>query len=148
VGITIVRNVIKKEYMKAFKSLDLYGTEPAMQKPLEEYPGFLGYEVTCSELVLGPEIAALNEINWRKYFELADESVVPLEIELKLTNKSIKFKPADMMFSLGNILDMVPSIEVQKDHEYGYNIFFLKNGYTYLQVEADIKELVKAVNGK
>jgi hypothetical protein len=134
--------------MKAFKSLDPHGTEPAMQKPLEEYPGFLGYEVNCSELILGPEIVALNEINWQKYFELADESNLPLEIELKLGNKSIEFMPTDMMFSLGNILDMVPSIDVQKDPEYGYNIFFLKDGYTCLQVEADIKELVKAVKRK
>ena len=119
-----------------------------MQKPLEEYPGFLGYEVNCSELILGPEIVALNEINWQKYFELADESNLPLEIELKLGNKSIEFMPTDMMFSLGNILDMVPSIDVQKDPEYGYNIFFLKDGYTCLQVEADIKELVKAVKRK
>ena len=66
--------------MKVFKSLDPIGTEPAMQKPLEEYPGFLGYEMGPSELMLSKELEALNEVNWQKYFEVADEVAQPIEI--------------------------------------------------------------------
>ena len=134
--------------MKVFKSLDPIGTEPAMQKPLEEYPGFLGYEMGPSELMLSKELEALNEVNWQKYFEVADEVAQPIEIVLNLDNVEIRFKASEMNWKLGNILEIIPSIEVQQDPDYGYDIFFLNEGYTCLQAETHIRSLVDAVKSK
>jgi hypothetical protein len=35
-------------------------------------------------LILSSELESLNEVNWQKYFEAADEAAQPIEIVLSL----------------------------------------------------------------
>ena len=47
--------------------------------------------------------------------------------------------------SLPNILDLIPAIEVHKDLEYGYHIFFLKQFHTAKDVEIQVGALVTVI---
>ena len=113
--------------MKTFISLDPADTESAMQTPLEEYPGFLGYQTDDGFLVLSVELDVLNELNWPNYFKLLDEMGNTVKVSLTFDDKKIEFDMPGLNDSLPNILDLIPAIEVHRDFEYGYHIFFLKH---------------------
>jgi hypothetical protein len=131
--------------MKTFISLDPADTESAMQTPLEEYPGFLGYQTDDGFLVLSVELDVLNELNWPNYFKLLDEMGNTVKVSLTFDDKKIEFDMPGLNDSLPNILDLIPAIEVHKDFEYGYHIFFLKQFHTTQDVEIQVGALVTAI---
>ena len=131
--------------MKTFISLDPADTESAMQTPLEEYPGFLGYQTNDGFLVLSVELDVLNELNWPNYFKLLDEMGNTVKVSLTFDDKKIEFDMPGLNDSLPNILDLIPAIEVHRDFEYGYHIFFLKQFHTTQDVEIQVGALVTAI---
>ena len=131
--------------MKKFISIDPPDTNPAMQTPLEEYPGFLGYQTDDGILVLSSELDALNELDWRNYFIQIDELNTVIKFYLNFDGKEIEFQIPNANDSLPSILELIPAIEVQKDLEYGYHIFFLKTLYTSEEVEKQVDALVAAI---
>ena len=127
--------------MKDFVPIDPDETDPAMQLDITCYPNYLGYD--DGELHLDKELYAIKRFNFSEYM-LEIEANEIIQINLFCNSKDIKVIVREG-YSVGEIIDQLPAIEVYKDNTYGFEIFFLSDGFTMAEVKEQINLLIAAL---
>jgi hypothetical protein len=127
--------------MKDFVPIDPDETDPAMQLDITCYPNYLGYD--DGELHLDKELYAIKRFNFSEYM-LEMEANEIIQINLFCNSKDIKVIVREGN-SVGEIIDQLPAIEVYKDNIYGFEIFFLSDGFTMAEVKEQINLLITAL---
>ena len=129
--------------MRDFEAIDPHAASER-QKPIEEYPNYLGHTRDGLLLVVD-EIEFLNTIDWELYRELTSSLKDPIRhfnIEVGLKSLLIPMDPSeDLVFAL----DEIPSLDVQIDKESATYIIFLKEGFTYEEAFGSILSFAKSV---
>ena len=129
--------------MKDFIPIDPDETDPAMQLDITSYPNYLGLDDMDGGLHLDKELSAIKRFNFSEYM-LEMEANEIIQINLFCNSKDIKVIVRDG-YSVGEIIDQLPAIEVYKDNTYGFEIFFLSDGFTMAEVKEQINLLIAAL---
>jgi hypothetical protein len=129
--------------MQDFVPIDTEETDPELQVDISCYPGYLGSNDLDGGLYLVKELSAFERFKFSKYM-LEMEANEIIQLSLFCNSKNIKVIVREG-YSVGEIIDQLPAIEVYKDNTYGFEIFFLSDGFTMAEVKEQINLLIAAL---
>jgi hypothetical protein len=122
------------------------------ETPIEEYSGYLGLTWDGTFLTQ-PELRPLQDFDFRKYSELADDHGGERRLDVHLPSGpiTILFNPYD---DIAHILDQLPTIKVYLDNgppdagpaSGGTCVFFIADGVSETDLRASIAALATALN--
>ena len=129
--------------MKDFIPIDPEETDPAMQLDITCYPNYLGYDDMDGELHFDKELSAIKRFNFSEYMLEMEANEI---IQLNLFCNSIDIKVIVREgYSVGEIIDQLPAIEVHRDNRTGFEIFFSNDDFTMAEVKEQINLLIAAL---
>ena len=105
----------------------------------ESCPGYLGQIDEGEFSGLNDVLKPLETINWADYADSIAEDAIWLNVG---GVGRVEIVPTS---SVGEILDQIPSLDVRRAPEYGYEIFFLRDDHSLENVAGEIAALVAAV---
>lgn len=105
----------------------------------ESCPGYLGQIDEGEFSGLNDVLKPLETINWADYADSIAEDAIWLNVG---GVGRVEIIPTS---SVGEILDQIPSLDVRRESEYGYEIFFLRDDHSLENVAGEIAALVAAV---
>lgn len=129
--------------MKDFIPIDPDETDPAMQLDITCYPNYVGYDDMDGGLHLDKELSAIKRFNFIEYM-LEMEANEIIQVNLFCNSKDIKVIIREG-YSVGEIIDQLPAIEVHSDNSSGFEIFFLSDGFTMPEAKEQINLLIAAL---
>ena len=113
--------------MQDFVPIDTEESDPELQVDISCYPGYLGSDDLDGGLYLVKELSAFERFNFSKYM-LEMEANEIIQLSLFCNSKNIKVIVREG-YSVGEIIDQLPAIEVHRDNSTGFEIFFSNDDF-------------------